>query len=106
MKYAPWSTLLASSSLLDLSPEGSITKDFGKYVQPISRPVILMSSTFLQYSELTNGPLLGSAFSQATTRICQGGISGFYRRVRSCQRLTYVFFKTGQVCKNSNYRTR
>ena len=49
MKYAPWSTLLASSSLLDLSPEGS-NEQWTEQVQPISRSVISMNSTVLRYS--------------------------------------------------------
>ena len=34
------------------------------------------------------------------------GISGFYRRARTCRLLTYVFFGTVQIRKNSNYITR
>lgn len=49
MKYAPWRTLLASSSLLDLSPEGS-NEQWTEQVQPISRLVISMNSTVLRYS--------------------------------------------------------
>ena len=72
MKYAPWSTLLASSSLLELSPEGS-NKQRTEQVQPISRSVISMNSTVLRYSLMD--PFLSSAVSQATTRICPGVVS-------------------------------